>query len=206
MSIVRRLARPLLAASFVTGGLDAVLHPTPRAEAARPLVERLAPPLGLPADPELFVRGNGAAMVLAGVLFATGRLPRLTSVLLAATLLPSTYTEHAFWQEKDPQARHVQQTLFLKNLGLLGGTLLAAVDTEGRPGLAWRSRRAVGQAEKAGRRAGRQARRSAREARRAGRSAAKDVKATAVHARDTARLQSRDARDAVRSAGSALQH
>ena len=185
MSIVRRIARPLLAASFVAAGLDAVLHPMPRAEAARPLVDRLAPSLGLPEDPELLVRANGALTVAAGTLLALGRLPRLSSLVLAATLVPSTYTEHAFWQEKDPQSRRTQRTLFLKNAGLLGGTLLAAVDTDGRPGLAWRGRRAVRQAENAGRRAARDARRSAK------------------HARSTARLE---ARQALHAASAALPH
>ena len=31
----------------------------------------------------------------------------------------------------------------MKNLGLLGGLLLAAVDTEGRPGLRWRAGHAI---------------------------------------------------------------
>src|SRR5450755_1111161 len=117
MSIVRRLARPLLAASFIADGVDAVLHPMARAEAARPLVDRLAPPLGLPEDAEVFVRGNGAVMASAGVLFALGRLPRLSSLVLAVTLVPTTYAEHAFWNEKDPQARRAQLGLFLKNAG-----------------------------------------------------------------------------------------
>ena len=30
----------------------------------------------------------------------------------------------------------------MKNLGLLGGLILAAVDTEGRPDLAWRAKQA----------------------------------------------------------------
>jgi uncharacterized membrane protein YphA (DoxX/SURF4 family) len=185
MSIVRRIARPLLAASFVATGIDAVLHPMPKAEAARPVVDRLAPSLGLPEDPELFVRANGALTAAAGTLLALGRIPRLSSLVLAATLLPSTYLEYAFWQEKDPRERRLQRALFLKNAGLLGGTLLAAVDTEGRPGLAWRGRRAVQQAEKAGRRAAREARRSAK------------------HARTTARLE---ARQALHTASAALPH
>ena len=190
MSIVRRLARPLLAASFVADGIDAVLHPMTRAETARPLIDRLAPALGLPEDPEVFVRGNGAVMAGAGALLAIGRLPRLASLVLAVTLVPTTYAEHAFWTEKDPQARRIQLAMFLKNAGLLGGALLATVDTSGRPGLAWRGRRAVQPADKGRRRAARQAKRSARSARRATR-----------HATSTARLQTREA---VRTASAAL--
>jgi uncharacterized membrane protein YphA (DoxX/SURF4 family) len=164
MMIVRRLARPLLAAVFIDRGVDAVRHPAMRAEAARPLVDRLAPPLHLPADPELLVRANGAVMVAAGTLLAGGRLPRLSSAALAATLLPSTYVRHAFWSESDPTRRREQRTHFLKDLGLLGGALLAAVDTEGRPGLAWRSRHAASSAKRSAKRARKSAERAARDA------------------------------------------
>src|ERR1043165_6588906 len=122
MTIVRRLARPLLAASFVQEGLDAVMHPGKRTERAQPLVDAVAGPLGLPKDPELLIRANGAVMAGAGALFALGRMPRLTGLLLAATVAPGVYL-HVVSMRSDR----------------LGGALLAAVDTQGRPGLAWRS-------------------------------------------------------------------
>ena len=172
MSIVRRLARPLLAANFVIEGLDHVRHPGPRVESARPLVSTLAGPLRLPDDPELLVRANGAAMAVAGSLLAVGRLPRLSAAVLAASLLPAAYIDHPFWTEKDPQQKAAQRGRFLTDLGLLGGVLIASVDTDGRPGLAWRSeraakdaRRAAGHAKKDAKRAGRSARREARLAR-----------------------------------------
>ena len=52
------------------------------------------------------------------------------SAVLAATLVPTTVAAHSFWQEQDPEVRAKQKVQFLKNLGLLGGLLLAAVDTE----------------------------------------------------------------------------
>ncbi|CCH74232.1 exported hypothetical protein [Nostocoides australiense Ben110] len=36
MSLVRRIARPLLATIFITGGLDALRHPSSKAQAAPP--------------------------------------------------------------------------------------------------------------------------------------------------------------------------
>ena len=66
MTLVRRVARPMLAAMFVAGGLDQFKHASRKAEAARPLVEKVAPTVGLPNDPELLVRANGIAMVSAG--------------------------------------------------------------------------------------------------------------------------------------------
>lgn len=182
MSLVRRLARPLLAANFVVEGLDHVRHPGPRVESARPLVSTLAGPLRLPDDPETLVRANGAAMAVAGSLLAVGRLPRLSAVVLAASLVPATYIDHPFWAEKDPQERAAQRSRFLTNLGLLGGVLIASVDTEGRPGLAWRSERA------------------AKDARRAAGLAAKDAKRAARSARREARLARTRARAKVEAA------
>jgi len=180
MSPVRRIARPLMAVSFVVGGLDQFRHPGPKVEAARPVVERLHGPLRLPNDPELIVRVNGAAMAGAGTLLAFGRLPRLSALGLAASLVPTTYAGHSFWQEDDPRARAAQQTQFLKNLGLLGGLLIASVDTGGKPGLAWRSRRA-----------GRDAQRFAGSAKRDARRTAKLAKKEAATAAHTARREAK---------------
>ena len=175
MTLVRRVARPMLAAMFVVGGLDQLKHPGRKADTARPLVEKLAPAVGLPDDTELLVRANGIAMVTAGSLLALGRLPRLASGVLAATVLPTTLAAHPFWSEKDPEVRAQQRVQFLKNLGLLGGLLLAAVDTEGKPGLAYRAHMVSDSAHRA-------ARTTRREARHAARAAAREAKLKAVQA------------------------
>lgn len=158
MSLVRRLARPALAAIFVSGGIDALRHPGGRTDAAAPMVGKLAEYTGLPNDPELMVRANGATMAFAGLALATGRLPRVAGGLLAASLVPTTYTGHPFWTETDPGARKAQLIQFQKNLGLLGGVLLAAVDTSGKPGLAWRARHAAKAAKREARLAAAEAR------------------------------------------------
>ena len=175
MTLVRRVARPMLAAMFVVGGLDQLKHPGTKADTARPLVEKLAPAIGLPDDTELLVRANGAAMVGAGSLLALGKLPRLASTVLAATLVPTTVAAHSFWQEQDPEVRAKQKVQFLKNLGLLGGLLLAAVDTEGKPGLAYRAHMVNASAHRA-------ARQTRREARHVAHAAAREAKLKAVQA------------------------
>ena len=166
MSAVRRIARPLLAATFVTGGLDSYRHPAPRAQMAAPVIARIPPQLGLPTDPELLVRINGAAMAGAGTLLALGKLPRLAALVLAATIVPTTLAAHRFWEVKDPAARKQQQLHFMKNLGLLGGVLLAVVDTDGRPGLSWRARRANRDLHRTAHLAGKEARHAKRAAKR----------------------------------------
>jgi putative oxidoreductase len=166
MTVVRRIARPMLAAVFVTGGLDTLLHPGARAKIAAPLVARLSGPLNLPDDPEMLVRANGVTMVAAGSMLALGKFPRVSAMVLAAALVPTTYTAHAFWTIKDPVVRAQQRTHFLKNISLLGAVLLAAVDTAGQPGLAYRTRRAQSQARRQADLTKRDAARATRAARR----------------------------------------
>ena len=170
MTLVRRIARPLLASMFVVGGLDSLRHPSAKVPSAKPLIDKLAGPLGLPDDPELLVRVNGAPMLGAGSLLALGKLPRLSAVALATTIVPTTFAGHRFWEIEDPDQRKQQRTHFLKNLGILGGVLLAAVDTEGKPGLGWRAQHAVG--------------RGRRDAKRAARTARREAKLAASHAHD----------------------
>jgi uncharacterized membrane protein YphA (DoxX/SURF4 family) len=126
MSPIRRVAHPLLAGMFVAGGLDALLHPGPRIEMTRNA--------GL-SSPEALVRANAIADVVAGLALATNRAPRLSALVLTASLVPTTYVGHPFWTEKDKSVRKQQQIHFLKNLGLLGGLLLALADTGGRESL-----------------------------------------------------------------------
>ena len=148
MTIVRLAARPLLASMFLVGGLDAIRNAGKKVDVAGPVTDRLAPLLRkaipqLPEDPKSLVRINGAAQVAAALMLATGRMPRISSAVLAATLVPTTAAGHRFWEETDPQKKAVQRVHFFKNASMLGGLLLAAVDTEGKPGVAWRARRAA---------------------------------------------------------------
>jgi hypothetical protein len=55
--------------------------------------------------------------------------------------VPTTLAGHQFWNESDPAQKANHRVHFFKNVSMLGGLLLAAVDTEGKPGVAWRTRR-----------------------------------------------------------------
>jgi len=90
---------------------------------------------------------------------ATGRMPRLAATVLAASMVPTTLAGHAFWKAETPEERKRQILQFAKNVSVTGGLVLAAVDTEAKPGLAWRAR-------DAGRKARREAKHLARDARR----------------------------------------
>jgi putative oxidoreductase len=149
MTATRRVARPLLASIFIAGGVDAAKNPEGKAEAADKVASPLASTLGLPDDTTTLVRANGIVQIVAGGLLALGRMPRLAAMALMASLVPTTLAGHRFWEEDDPQARAGQRIHFLKNAAVIGGLILAATDTEGRPSLSWRAKRAAAKGRKA---------------------------------------------------------
>jgi putative oxidoreductase len=169
MTITRLLARPMLASMFLVGGANALRNAPALAAKARPVTQKLTPladkavpQAPIPSDPVMLVRLNAVAQIGAGLTLATGRAPRISAAVLAATLVPTTAAGHRFWEEEDPAERSNQRIHFFKNLSMLGALMIAAVDTEGRPGVAWRARRA---AQDARREAGHLAATARREAR-----------------------------------------
>ena len=123
MSPIRRLARPLLAAPFVLEGVATLRDPAPhvaQAEAA-----------GL-SDAERLVQISAATKVGGGLLLGLNRMPRLSALALAASVLPTTLVRNAFWSEDDQQAREHKKLSMVTDLGLLGGLLVATADTGGR--------------------------------------------------------------------------
>lgn len=143
--IVRPIARPLLASIFVFGGAQALRAPGARAQKAEAISAHdnpLAHALHIKTG-EQAVRANAAVQIGAGLALATGRLPRLSALLLAGSLLPTTAAGHAFWEETDPTTKAAQKTHFVKNLSLLGGLMIAAVDTEGKDSTARKTKRAT---------------------------------------------------------------
>jgi putative oxidoreductase len=81
---------------------------------------------------------------------------------LAGSLVPTTIVGHPFWAAETTAERRNQEVHFAKNLGLLGGLLLAAADTQGRPSLRWRASHAVDRTQRSVRRVARTARRETR--------------------------------------------
>ncbi|WP_210650590.1 DoxX family protein [Nocardioides sp. SYSU D00065] len=172
MTITRLLARPMLASIFVAGGINALRATDVHATRAKkitdkvvPAAQQAAPKAPIPTDPATLVRINAGVQILAAAALATGRAPRLSATVLAASLVPTTLAGHAFWEESDPQAKAQQRLQFIKNTSILGGLLLAGVDTDGRPGLAWRARRAASDVRREAKQVAKDARREAKLAR-----------------------------------------
>ena len=184
MTVVRRLARPMLAADLRQGQASTRCA-TPAARGrgrAAGRSTRSPSRCGLPGRPRAAGprqrRRDGRRGQHARRWAASRACPPL---VLAASLVPTTYAGHAFWQEHDPAKRAAADQHFLKNLGLLGGLLLASVDTAGKPGLSWRARRAAKDARAQPPRSA-----SARPSRwpRAARSARREARLVAAHAHD----------------------
>lgn len=164
MSIVRTIARPLLSAAYVSNGMARVKDPHIAATSLEPLLAQVNKQVDVPFSAETLARATGAAQVAAGALLAIGRLPRVSSAILVSTFLLDTFGEQ-FWKEKDAKTRKDALNRTVTKLSLLGGALLASVDTAGKPGLAWRAQHAAEAGIAALERTGRQARREVNRAR-----------------------------------------
>lgn len=98
--LVRRIARPLFAAWFLSEGLDALRRPDPhlaRADAAWHTLGRGRLPQ--PPDDDRMrqaVRLHGAAMTVAALMLALGRAPRTAALTLAALTVPLAVVNQPF--------------------------------------------------------------------------------------------------------------
>lgn len=142
MSLVRRIARPALAAPFVVEGVrtavspdrDIEVAPSAFAQADRALEQSSTPSF---VDSRVLVRVSGAVAAAAGVAYAVGKKPRLAAGVLLATTSVGLAGRKKVWQLKgDERTAEIQS--ILKDLGLLGGVMLAVVDRDGRPSLSYR--------------------------------------------------------------------
>ncbi|MFI5495498.1 DoxX family protein [Actinoplanes sp. NPDC051859] len=166
MKPVRAAARAMLGAIFVVSGARIALNPDSKVDQAKRVTDQVGPLIEkldtrLPSDARTLVRLKAASDVAAGLMLATGRFTRPAALVLAAGIVPTTVAGHPFWS-MPKQEREQHQIHFLKNLGLLGGLLLAAVDTQGQPGLRYRTSHAVERSQRSARRALRTARREAK--------------------------------------------
>jgi len=190
---------------FIAGGVDAVQSPEGKVKAASAVVDPLKDRFTfLPEDTATLVRFNGMVQVGAGGLLALGKFRRLAAWALVASVIPTTYAGHRFWEEIDDDVRAQQRIHFFKNLGLLGGLILAAVDTEGAPSLGWRAHRQADRVTKgimAGRATtGSRATRASGKAAKAGRRANSAAQQAGHRATDAAQQAGHRATDAAQQA------
>ncbi len=125
---IRVVARILTGSTYVMLGVDALRAPGKRPELAADTLAAIRKVVPLPEDDVLVVRANAAVQVASGTTLALGRMPRLSALALAASLIPTTSAAHLYWTMDDPADRQLQKIQFWKNAGLLGGLLLVVLD------------------------------------------------------------------------------
>ncbi|WP_346844517.1 DoxX family protein [uncultured Rothia sp.] len=142
MSLVRKLARPLLASSFVLSGIDRLKNAEDfsHLKKAIDVAAKSNPQLSaLKGQEKLLGQGLAGAQVLAGSLFALGKLPRFSSLVLLATGATNAYVEYAATEATTAEAKKARTRSALTHGSLLGAIAITAVDTDGNPSLAWRA-------------------------------------------------------------------
>lgn len=141
MDLLRAFARPMLATPFVIDGMDAVVRPkrhVDKLEKVMPGLEKAGLPPMLASDATMLTRASGAVSVIAGLGLATGTAPRTCATVLAALNIPLTLVNHPVWATRGKSARKEAMSGLMRGGAVGAGLLLAAVDREGRPSLAWR--------------------------------------------------------------------
>ncbi|MDF1490145.1 DoxX family protein [Tessaracoccus caeni] len=154
MSLTRFVARSLFASYYVVDGASSVINPESRAadaasvtERAVPLLQRVVPPSyssHIPDSPESWVRVVGAAKLVGGVMFATGLGRRLGAALLTG----SAAFDLASGLPKDTKDIKMALPELLRDGALLGASVIAMQDLEGKPSLAWRTKHAAQAADR----------------------------------------------------------
>lgn len=152
MSIIRSIARPLLAAPFILEGVRTAMRPEREidvAPAAFAQVDKTLKASSVPAviDARNIVRGAGAIAAGAGLLYATNRAPRLSAGLLLVTTSVGIANRKRVWELRGEERMQEIQAI-LTDAGLLGGVLLAVVDTDGSPSVGYRVGKLVERGQK----------------------------------------------------------
>jgi uncharacterized membrane protein YphA (DoxX/SURF4 family) len=114
------LARPLLAAPFIVGGLNYQATAAFREDAARRL--------GIPT-PQRAVQADAVVKLVAGAMLTLGVAPRQAAAVLALDLIPTTVGAHRFWEATEPQERERKLQHVMLNCAILGGLIAIAAGT-----------------------------------------------------------------------------
>ncbi|MDO5287596.1 MAG: DoxX family protein [Actinomycetia bacterium] len=195
MSLMRFAARSMLASFFVVQGAKAVVNPEPLVAGAEPIARSFVPlaqrvaPASLagyvPEETQTLVRATGAAQVVGGLMLATGIGRRLGAAVLGLSMVPHVLASRPS-RAASAEQREIAKSQLLRNVALLGGAILASLDTQGKPSLAWlaadRRERLTTEARRTGRQLALGARRTgkgvAQDTRRAARTTAQEARQT----------------------------
>lgn len=179
MTLVRVIARPLLASSFVFSGVDRLHTAGATAQQLKPVlagVTKVVPSAAaLTSNEKLVGQVLGATQIGAALLLGIGRFSRVAALLLTVTATVNALVDYRSADASTPEGKKARRAQLLKHLSLIGAVLLAAVDTNGRPGIAWRAEHLALDAKKNAAGFGRDARKQLKKADKAVRKTASDV-------------------------------
>lgn len=74
--------------------------------------------------PKLAVLGTGTLLAIGGLGMLSGLYVKWAVLALALFLAPVAAMMHQFWKETDPNAQMTQKILFMRNMALLGASLM----------------------------------------------------------------------------------
>lgn len=116
MGVLFLIGRILFAAIFISSGLMGHLLNSKGSVA-------YAKSMGLPLA-EVVVPLTGLMILAGGLMLLLGIWPKAGAWLVLAFLVPTTLMMHRFWGLSDPQMAQMQQINFMKNLAMMGATLM----------------------------------------------------------------------------------
>ena len=88
---------------------------------------------GLTYNQDFFLYGAIFLLLFGGLMILLGYRMRLGAVLLLLYWVPVTFIVHDFWNSAEgTEDFRLQSVLFVKNLAIMGGLLLAATHVSGR--------------------------------------------------------------------------
>jgi len=116
MDLVFLIGRTLIGVVFIGAGIQ--VHLMARKQSAE-----MARGVGAPF-PEVSVPLTGVVIIVGGLMVALGVWPDLAAILLILFLVSSAYLFHGFWRIEDPQEQGNQTGHFMKNMGLVGASLV----------------------------------------------------------------------------------
>ena len=115
MNIVVLVGRVLFSSIFLKAALGHFSQPTIGYAASQ----------GVPLA-EVLVPLSGVMSFVGGLSILLGYKARYGAWLLVLFLVPVTVMMHKFWGIADPMAARMQQIMFMKNLSMIGASLLIA--------------------------------------------------------------------------------
>jgi len=140
MSFLRFSSRCLLSGYFFADGLKAAINPDPLIDEAEPYAKKFTSFVDqtlpsdiarrVPSKTSTLVRIHGIAQALGALMMATGFFRRPGAVMVAASYLPKVLMSRP--------SGGGDVLPFIRELALLGGTLVEAGNTQGRPDCSWK--------------------------------------------------------------------